>query len=218
VSGARPSQAEVLQQTARAAAGAVKVALPAHVVAYDRDEQRATIQIAIAYRVVDDRAQETFRTRPPVPRVPVVWVGATWDLAAGDSGMVVFADRSIDEWLETGEQSVEPQDARRFDITDAIFIPGLRPFADPLPAAAVAAGAVVLWDRGTSDLRLGSSAATSPVALGDEVDDRLTALANAITSWTPVPNDGGAALKTILAALITAGWPASVGATKVKAE
>lgn len=223
---ARPTTAELHQQSARAAAGQVKVALPAYVLSYDRDEQRATIQIAISYRVVDDRGEETHRARPPVPRVPVQWQGATWDLEAGDWGLAVFCDRSIDEWLQTGETSVEPADSRRFDVSDAVFLPGLRPFSDPLPAAAIGEGAVVLWDRGTSDLRLGSASATAYVALDTLVRAQLealeTALQAAVTAGIAgaVGGDGGAAALAALQGSLTASlaaWPATVAATKVKA-
>lgn len=46
----------------------------------------------------------------------------------------------------------------------------------------------------------------------------LTALKNAIVNWTPVANDGGAALKVALTALFTGPpvWPA--GTTKLKGE
>lgn len=42
----------------------------------------------------------------------------------------------------------------------------------------------------------------------------LEALKTAFDSWTPVPNDGGAALKTILDALIATGWPAGTSVLK----
>ncbi len=60
----------------------------------------------------------------------------------------------------------------------------------------------------TSLIRLGSASASDPVALASELAD----LKARIASWTPVPNDGGASLKPVIAA-----WPVP-GATKVKAE
>jgi hypothetical protein len=44
----------------------------------------------------------------------------------------------------------------------------------------------------------------------------LTDLKEAIENWTPVVNDGGAALKTILTALIATGWP--FGTTKLHGQ
>lgn len=63
-----------------------------------------------------------------------------------------------------------------------------------------------------------TSGASDFVALASLVNAQFTALKNAFNAWTPVPNDGGAALKTQLTSLIGAGWPSSVAAAKVKAQ
>lgn len=65
---------------------------------------------------------------------------------------------------------------------------------------------------------LGAEAGAQFVALANLVDNRFAALANAFSTWVVVPNDGGAALKTLLGTLAGTGWPASVAATKVKAK
>lgn len=51
------------------------------------------------------------------------------------------------------------------------------------------------------------------VALYDLVDAQLGAIATAFGAWVPVPMDGGAALKTIVAALIAGGWPVTTGSS-----
>lgn len=56
------------------------------------------------------------------------------------------------------------------------------------------------------------------VALAGLVNQRFADLAQAFVDWIPVANDGGAALKTELSALISGGWPEDVSATKVKAR
>lgn len=62
-------------------------------------------------------------------------------------------------------------------------------------------------------VHVGGAAASQFVALANLVDARLSALKNILTGWTVVPGDGGAALKTAMAA-----WSvASVAATKAKA-
>ena len=65
------------------------------------------------------------------------------------------------------------------------------------------AGAVIMGAEGGAQL----------VALSNLVTSQLNALKAAIEGWTPVPNDGGAALKTALTALFLT-WPGSVAATK----
>lgn len=70
---------------------------------------------------------------------------------------------------------------------------------------------VYIKDNGTIEAR---SAAGTAAPLATKAD--LDALKSAIQGWTPVPNDGGAALKTALFALFSVPWPA--GTTKLKAE
>jgi len=61
-------------------------------------------------------------------------------------------------------------------------------------------------------------ATSFPVALAPLVTACLQVLASVFSSWTPVPNDGGAALKTLLTTMLGTGWPASptVAATMTK--
>lgn len=54
------------------------------------------------------------------------------------------------------------------------------------------------------------------VALASKVNARLSNIESALLTWTPVPNDGGSALKA--AATTAIGTPASTASTKVKAS
>lgn len=193
--------------------------LPGVVVSYDASEQRATVQPTVRFRYQDeDGVQQTYRPAP-IPGVPVLWptssgASLTMPLAVGDPVWIEFAQRSIADWLSTGESDVEPRDPRRYDYNDAVCYPAGRPFADPLPAGAYATGATVL--RG-DDVRLGDATATATVSLSTLTDAQFSALEAVLTAWVPVAGDGGAALKTALTTLISGGWPAATGASKVKA-
>lgn len=176
----KPTQAQVQEQAAKAARGPVKVAQPAWVLSFDRTTQTAAIQIATAYRVQNDAGKMVLRARPPIPNVPVSFAGSvTWDLEEGEWGLAIICDRSIDEWKATANQSVEPRDPRRFDVTDAVFMPGVQTPASPLPAAAFANSAVVLYDRGTGDVRLGDSTASDYVAL----DSLVQGVFSLVKAW-----------------------------------
>lgn len=61
-------------------------------------------------------------------------------------------------------------------------------------------GDVVATPKAAQKVLLGDAAAAKHVALAEDVTARLDALATAINSWVPVPNDGGAALKVALTA------------------
>ena len=204
-----------LLEAGRAAVAGVNVCLPATVVSYDHDSQRAVVQVVPAFLrrlagavVVDGH--------PIVPGVPVVFMGAsdysdTWPLSVGDPGLLLFCDRSIDEWLSTGAAKTEPQDRRRHDINDGVFIPGHRPFADPVPASGLNASARVIR---APALQLGDSTATDYVALASLVSTELARIWTLLTTWTVAPNDGGLALQT--AALAAVGGVSSVASARVR--
>lgn len=114
----------------------------------------------------------------------------------------------------------------------------------PGAVSVVAPGAVVLlgWERGdpakpyvtpawtagatVNELVLnatmayiGAKGGANFIALANKVQNYLTALSSAINGWTPVPNDGGAALKAALssAGIIGGTWGTDCAATKAKA-
>lgn len=66
------------------------------------------------------------RTKEAVFRLPA--------LVRGDTVLLVFSQSALDTWLvsEDGKQ-ISPDDPRRFDITDAVAIPGLYPFKVTTP-------------------------------------------------------------------------------------
>jgi hypothetical protein len=110
--------------------------------------------------------------------------------ASGDRCLLVFCEESASKWFATG--SVEPP--------EVLVRHGLHAICVPFGAA--------------------PGQAVQFVALANLVQAQLQALADAIAGWTPVPNDGGAALKLALTALFTGppAWPGSVAAEKLKAR
>lgn len=219
----KPSNTDILKLAAQSAMGPMKVALPAQVLSYDRTRQTVTIQPSVCYRDRAADGTETQQCHPPVADVPVQWLGVTWELAAGDTGLAVFCDRAIDAWKGTGNATTEPPDPRRFDLSDAIFLPGVQAPAVALDSAAYADGAVVLWDRGTGDVRLGSSSASDALAKSSTLGAQFTALETAIQAGaTAAGAIGDAAQWSAFAAALTAalpgGWPAIAATSTVKAE
>jgi len=68
-------------------------------------------------------------TLPRIPSVPVVFPQAsnfslTFPLAKGDEVLLIFSQRSLEQWKTAGG-IVEPKDLRRNNLSDAIAIPGL---------------------------------------------------------------------------------------------
>ena len=190
--------------------------LPGVVVSYDASEQRAVVRPVVRFRYMDeDGTQQTYQPAA-IPGVPVLWptssgASLTMPLAVGDPVWIEFAQRSIADWLSTGEGDVEPRDPRRFDYNDAVCYPAGRPFADPLPSAAYATGATVL--RG-DDIRLGDATACDFVALASLVLADLKHIATQFNLHTHISAAPGAPTAVPVPQVTPA---TSVAADKVKA-
>ena len=112
----------------------VYTATPATIVTFNTATQSATVQPILRARVQDPDTGETTPDTappPPIPNVPVLFpsgggrqAAVTFPLAAGDPVLLVFSDRSLDEFKSTGRRDVTPQDPRRRSYSDAIAIPG----------------------------------------------------------------------------------------------
>ncbi len=111
--------------------------LPGRVIDYNPETRTADIQVEINKVTADDRVIAA----PILYDVPVRWPSAkscaaiiSFPLAAGDTGDLKFAQRSIDEWIETG--ILTPEGTRTHDLNDAVFYPGTAPQSEHVPAEA----------------------------------------------------------------------------------
>lgn len=206
-----PTLKDALAASMSRALEGVHTSMPGTVVSYDRTTQTATIRPAIrqTYRTGDGKlATEKL---PDIPSVPVLFptsaaASLTFDLAAGDPVILLVGESSTDEYRTGDSDDNDPQDVRRFDLSDSVAIPGGR----PVGSTDYASGAMVLR---SNDIRLGSSAASDFVALASLVLAQLTSLYNQLLAHTHTSPVGptGPALGVTVA-------PTSPAATKVKAE
>lgn len=111
----------------------VHTAIPGNIVSYDKSKGLATVQIGIK-----QKHEGEWHDIPPLVGVPVIMPrsasGAAYislPLSAGDPGLILFSERSIDAWIQTGG-IVNPNDTRKHDFSDAIFYPGLYPVTNPV--------------------------------------------------------------------------------------
>jgi hypothetical protein len=129
---------ELIQDAMAGFMAGVNFALPGRVVSYNADEQRALVKPLIKRRYSDGIA----RSLPIVNGVPVVMPqtargGLILDVQPGDLVLLVFADRSLDKWVALDGREVDPEDPRRFDMSDAVAIPGVWPFSHRMASTAM---------------------------------------------------------------------------------
>lgn len=108
--------------------------LPGEFISYDHRQQRAKVQPLIKRKYADG----TVQSLPMIVNVPVVWprtsnCSLTFPINRGDRCLLLFAERSLDVWLVDGENR-EPNDTRKFDLSDGIAIPGLYSFNNESPS------------------------------------------------------------------------------------
>lgn len=106
----------------------VHTALPGIIEKYDAVTAKADVSPALRKRWTSDGIT-TQVDMPVITNVPVIWPrtskGAiTFPLEKGDGVLLIFSERSIDNWLSKGGKS-DQTDSRMFDLSDAIAIPGL---------------------------------------------------------------------------------------------
>ena len=105
----------------------VHTSLPARVESYDAGAQTADVKPMIRRVMRSQTMERVAEDLPVIPTVPVLWPrggGAflSLPLAAGDFGLLVLTEYSIDRFRSTGEDT-DPGDERRHDLANAVFIP-----------------------------------------------------------------------------------------------
>lgn len=205
-----PTPGEVIRNAIDARLVDVHTALPAKVISYDASTRSVSAQPLIKRVDRDEAGERIVRSLPVVSNVPVAFPGITLPLEKGDTVLLVFAETSLDKWLDRGGE-VDPIFDHRFDLSDAIAFPLVYSLRD---APAADSSATVVEAKG-GELKLGGQAAVDKVATEATLNAFMTALASAITA-APVANKP--ALTALQAALQSATWPALHVSNKVKTE
>lgn len=214
MAGSPVSLCEAIRAGVDAAVGDIHTCLPGRVVSYDAETCQATVKPMVKRALYDvDDDERTFEDLPEIPKVLVMWPRAgayaiTFPLAAGDSVLLIFAQRSIAEWRTGGDVS-EPADARTHSIGHPFAIPGAFPDTDamstsPLDVAAREAGVVVGQHAGNGRIEIGASI----IKIGKDATD-FVALA------TPTQTGINAAMAQANAAMASAAASISAAAAMI---
>ena len=108
-------------------------AIPGIIQAYDAATQTADVQIVVSRMTREDG---TVQQIPILPNVPVVHPRSEtafihMPIAPGDSVLIVFAERNIDDWRRNAKPGDAPDD-RRHHYSDAIALVGMFPDTKPM--------------------------------------------------------------------------------------
>ncbi|ELM3736992.1 translation initiation factor IF-2 [Edwardsiella piscicida] len=160
----------------------IRVALPGIIQSFDPDAVTAVVQPAIRYVEIDNDSSRATNPYPLLVDVPVVFPRGggctlTFPVKAGDECLVIFADRCIDFWWQSGGVQ-EPVDDRMHDLSDAFCLVGPQSQAQKISGIST---------RG-AQLRTDDGAAFVEVAAGHNVTvntpGELTATAQGGTTIT----------------------------------
>lgn len=104
----------------------VGTSIPGHILAFDPDTQLVQVQIGVVR--IDRNGKTT--TPPPLIECPVYFPGGSnyfveFQIDPKDEVLVIFSQRCIDGWLNTGGVAQQPM-IRFHDFSDACVLPGLR--------------------------------------------------------------------------------------------
>lgn len=100
--------------------------IPGTIVDYDFTTQKASVLPSIKITFYDG----VVVSHPILQNVPLIFprsggASLTFPVNKGDGVLVLFSERSLERWLASTGEEVEQGVNRRFDLTDAIAIPGL---------------------------------------------------------------------------------------------
>lgn len=121
-----PSLAKLMKDAIEQRLCDVHVSMPARIISFDG--KKASVQPLLQKKYLDGE----LLTLPPIQNVPVIWpqtkeATIILPLDVDSEGTLLFAERSLEKWLVAGGL-VNPDDPRKFHLSDAQFIPGIKPF------------------------------------------------------------------------------------------
>lgn len=203
-----PTLAEAINAAVELGLRNISTLIPAKVVKWDADKAKADCQILVKQVTEGEDGEREVASWPVIPEVPVQFMGAgdfriTVPVGVGTLGSLIFSHRSMDKWLAGDGGEVDPEFDHDHGLADAVFLPGLRTFGDPLGSVA------------SDVIELSAGGSTNFVALANLVKSELDAIQTALTSHTHSGVTAGAASTGASNSSYTA---SDVAASKVKAE
>lgn len=185
---------DIFRESVNAMLCNVHTSLPGIIVSYDSTSNKATVQPALNKNFTSGEIP-----MPILENVPILFPKhIKFPINAGDYVLLIFSERSMDLWLSVGGQ-VTPTDPRKFDLSDAIAIPGLMPFIDSQSSydnldfvIEYNGSKIIIQADGSIQINTSNKIAigSQAIELLQQISDTLAGIA-AITTTIIVPSTGG---------------------------
>lgn len=135
---------DVVQQIIESHMLKVHTCIPGKIESYNPAIKQASVKPLIKLKVNNESL-----SYPVINNVPVVFQGTAdaviaFPLSAGDGCLILFSEQSLENYLSSSGNEVEPGDNRRYSVNDAVCIPGLFPFGKPGKTGGLT-GIDVIW-------------------------------------------------------------------------
>lgn len=205
----------------------INTCLPATIETYDPATKKASVK-PLLKRTLNGQEIDT----PVIENVPIIFpctatAVVSLPINTGDGCLLVFSQRSIDDWLSKGG-NIAPTDPRLFDLSDAIAIPGLFNFKDS--GRTITGENVEIYnDNGKIEIQGTDDNAVRYSKLEEAFNElkgkynKLETALSSIISGAPIPEPGNgapSALQTALASSFAtqAPLPSTADITPAKVE
>lgn len=109
-------------------------AQPCEVISFDKDRATVDIKLGVLRDITGVSVNVSSIYDVPVSYPCTSKFKMTFPIKVGDTGLAIFCESSIDRWLTRPAGSNKgyqnPLDTRMHDYTDAVFIPGIKRYAE----------------------------------------------------------------------------------------
>jgi hypothetical protein len=175
---------EAIKSAVLAAVRGLHIGMPGKIEAYDHESGRARVKPLIQ----EPNQQGQPQAIKPISGVPVIMPGGETACLymppkVGDTGWISFSHRSLELWLSRGGDQ-PPGDPRVMDLSDAVFFPGLRSFAQG--SLGEDEGALVL-KNGRAKVKIKND----KIAIGTQQAELLSLLSQLLVVLQTGANAGG---------------------------
>lgn len=197
--GSEPNMVQALGIYMDKLLNGIYTAMPGKIVSYKQSTQRARVTPQLNKVMYDGTVLE----HKDLLDVPVLFpacggASITLPVSKGDSVLLLFSCRSMEDWLLTGDR-ITPEMDRSFSLSDAIAIPGLLPSTKNTLSTSDSKLEIVY---GTTKIVIDKS---GKVAIGSAQAELLAILDDLITKLTTAttPTPMGPQPLSIVADLVT---------------